>query len=148
MYSQITEFLCWQNIGHYKVILDNYQLFLFKIVCWICARYLLLRWLLQPLLMWDEISVNLWSWEMLPLFVQDLTGDVRLSSFKGRVKKEEHMLSFLNERSHRIEWLPKISILSMEYISMEQLANWPFNRWHTDNSACTTLIWGARVSEN
>ena len=50
---------------------------------WLHARYLLLHWQLRPLLMWDEISVSLWSWESLHLFVQGLTGDVLLSSWEG-----------------------------------------------------------------
>ena len=51
---------------------------------WLHTRYLLLHWQLRPLLMWDETSVSLWSWESLHLFVQGLTGDVLLSGWAGR----------------------------------------------------------------
>lgn len=71
----------------------------------LCARYLLLHWQLRPPLTLDEISVSLWNWEMLHLFVQDLTGDVLIqveerSRVEGR--EEDHSLSF----SNRIKWLP------------------------------------------
>ena len=79
--------------------------FLFKIVFLLCARYLLLHWQLQPPLMLEEISVNPWNWEMLHLFVQDLTGDVLIQvEERGRIegREKENSLSF----SNRIKWLP------------------------------------------
>lgn len=100
-------------------------------------------------------------------------------------RKEEHSLSFLNKGSHRIKWLPKISIVTCLKVYMSARSSWQIDPtigdksvetlgskiWFssvletfpplplkqcwvfyfldcTDNSAYTTLIWGAGVSEN